>query len=124
MRKSRKSCAYWGQWRKMEGRLRAMKPEKQSQRASRDEEEGKEEENNDKIEGEIRFSHRFIIRAGTLIYFLYFASAQPKRVKNCKFSRDESFIIQNTTEQQPSNWEIQNRTTLVQCSAQQTLTRR
>jgi hypothetical protein len=63
MRMSGESCAYWGQWRKMEGRLRAMKPEKQSQRASRDEEEGKEEENKDKIEREIRFSQRFIIRA-------------------------------------------------------------
>ena len=40
MSKSGESCAYWGQSRK-KGRLRAMKPEKQSQRASRDEEERK-----------------------------------------------------------------------------------
>jgi hypothetical protein len=39
--KSVESGAYWGQSRKKEGRLRAMKPEKQSQRASRDEEERK-----------------------------------------------------------------------------------
>jgi hypothetical protein len=39
MSKSGKSGAYWGQSRKREGRLRAMKPEKLSQRASRDEEE-------------------------------------------------------------------------------------
>jgi len=32
--------AHWGQWRKRKERLRAMKPEKLSQRASRDEEEG------------------------------------------------------------------------------------
>jgi len=39
MSKSEKSCAYWGQSRKREGRLRAMKPEILSQRASRDGEE-------------------------------------------------------------------------------------
>jgi hypothetical protein len=39
MSKSGKSCAYWEESRKREGRLRAMKPEKLSQRASRDEEE-------------------------------------------------------------------------------------
>jgi hypothetical protein len=39
MSKSGKSGAYWGQSRKREGRLRAMKPEKLSQRASRDDEE-------------------------------------------------------------------------------------
>jgi hypothetical protein len=39
MSKSGKSGAYRGQSRKREGRLRAMKPEKLSQRASRDEEE-------------------------------------------------------------------------------------
>jgi hypothetical protein len=41
MSKSRESCAYLGQWRKREGRSRAMKPEKLSLRASRDEEERK-----------------------------------------------------------------------------------
>lgn len=41
MSKSGESCAYWGQWRKREGRSRAMKPEKLSLRASRDEEERK-----------------------------------------------------------------------------------
>jgi len=39
--KSGESGAYLGQSRKKEERLRAMKPEKQSQRASRDEEERK-----------------------------------------------------------------------------------
>lgn len=63
--------AHWGQWRKRKERLRAMKPEKLSQRASRDEEEGKEVENNDKIERDA-FSHRFIIRAGILTDLLCF----------------------------------------------------
>jgi hypothetical protein len=61
MSKSGKSDAYWGQSRKMEGRLRATKPEKLSQRASRNEEEKK-----DKIERDA-FSHKFIIQAGTLL---------------------------------------------------------